>query len=82
MTDGMDMADGMDMTDDTDATDATDSCTPVCEGKVCGDDGCGGVCGDCTDGLTCVEGACALAVGDSCWLAFDACGPDVLLACC
>ncbi len=33
-------------------------CTPDCEGKVCGDDGCNGSCGDCADDEACEEGAC------------------------
>jgi hypothetical protein len=28
-------------------------CTPNCTGKDCGDDGCGGTCGTCTEGFTC-----------------------------
>jgi hypothetical protein len=32
-------------------------CVPSCEGKECGDDGCGGVCGTCTEGLVCGEAA-------------------------
>jgi hypothetical protein len=36
------------------------TCTPTCDGKACGDDGCGGSCGTCADGEACtVEGACA-----------------------
>ncbi len=30
----------------------------ACNGKVCGDDGCGGSCGTCPAGLTCFGGAC------------------------
>lgn len=30
-------------------------CTPSCDGKVCGDDGCGGVCGACGEKETCSE---------------------------
>ena len=33
-------------------------CDYDCDGKVCGDDGCGGVCGNCDDGLLCCEGQC------------------------
>ncbi len=33
-------------------------CTPRCEGRVCGDDGCGGSCGGCAPGCACVLGAC------------------------
>lgn len=39
-------------------------CTPNCAGKVCGDDGCGGMCGTCVDPAkpSCVAGACAACV--------------------
>lgn len=30
-------------------------CQPYCDGKSCGDDGCGGSCGTCAQGLTCDE---------------------------
>ena len=36
---------------------------PQCEGRTCGEDGCGGVCGSCAEGLTCQEGRCANAQG-------------------
>jgi hypothetical protein len=36
------------------------TCTPACDDKACGEDGCGGSCGDCADGEACtVEGICA-----------------------
>ena len=39
--------------------DASDpDCKPECDGKSCGDDGCGGQCGECTDDETCDEGKC------------------------
>jgi len=35
------------------------NCTPDCNGKVCGDDGCGGTCGTCNAGETCnANGQC------------------------
>ena len=34
-------------------------CTPNCDGKDCGDDGCGGSCGDCDVAFKCSEGQCA-----------------------
>jgi len=34
------------------------SCTPDCDEKICGDDGCEGSCGTCGDGETCAEGSC------------------------
>ncbi|MFC1611625.1 PKD domain-containing protein [Myxococcota bacterium] len=33
-------------------------CTPDCTGKECGDDGCGGSCGSCTDPFVCDSGTC------------------------
>lgn len=38
-------------------------CTPDCEGRQCGPDGCGGVCGECEETFTCNEesGACECA---------------------
>lgn len=38
---------------------ATPPCTPVCAGKVCGDDGCSGTCGSCPASQSCVSGQCA-----------------------
>ncbi|MBK8258879.1 MAG: trypsin-like serine protease [Polyangiaceae bacterium] len=35
------------------------TCTPKCEGKACGDDGCGSTCGECSNGESCSdEGQC------------------------
>ena len=34
----------------------------LCTGRVCGDDGCGGSCGTCDAGLTCVSGQCTNGV--------------------
>ena len=34
------------------------ACTRACEGRTCGDDGCGGVCGLCASGAICMEGQC------------------------
>jgi len=38
----------------------TGECVPDCDGKFCGDDGCGGSCGECTadDGNFCTDTAC------------------------
>ena len=30
----------------------------ACDGKACGDDGCGGICGECPEGGTCFHGQC------------------------
>jgi hypothetical protein len=48
-----------DVIDDTPAADAPDECIPDCEGRTCGDDGCGGTCGPgCGDSEACVDGTC------------------------
>lgn len=39
-------------------------CTPACEGKECGDDGCGGECGTCKEGWDCVVDRCVFGCGD------------------
>lgn len=33
-------------------------CTPNCSGKLCGDNGCGGICGTCSIDKTCSNGQC------------------------
>jgi hypothetical protein len=46
-------------------TEAGPICVPACTGKVCGSDGCGGLCGSCEKGTTCAGGQCvAGACGD------------------
>jgi hypothetical protein len=48
------------------AGECTEDCAPTCAGRECGDDGCGGSCGDCDEGLVCdAAGVCG-------------CGPDAL----
>ena len=44
----------------TDTVNAQDTagCDPVCSGKVCGSDGCGGSCGTCTSSESCQSGQC------------------------
>jgi len=34
------------------------ACTPDCNGKECGDNGCGGMCGTCGEGWICKDGVC------------------------
>jgi uncharacterized protein (TIGR03382 family) len=43
---------------DTGTDPDTGTCTPSCEGKTCGDDGCGGTCGACAPTSPCVASAC------------------------
>ena len=47
----------------------------LCEGKECGDDGCGGSCGGCPVGANCLAGACVEYVCDPMCDGL-ACGPD------
>ncbi|NMB74068.1 MAG: hypothetical protein GYA21_02940 [Myxococcales bacterium] len=52
----------------------TGGCTPQCQGKECGPDGCGGSCGDCPGGETCDgSGQC---VGCTPQCQGKQCGPD------
>jgi hypothetical protein len=52
-----------------------DVCTPQCEGKVCGDNGCGGTCGICKWDEKCEEGKCEVQVSvDS---PFGFCDPPI-----
>jgi hypothetical protein len=39
------------------------TCQIQCAGKKCGDDGCGGNCGVCSEGFNCISGVCQEAVG-------------------
>ncbi len=55
---------------DCDGTDAA-CCEPVCEFTdgspvTCGDDGCGGSCGECPEGANCLDGTCFVGSPDSC----------------
>jgi mannan endo-1,4-beta-mannosidase len=54
--------------------DAGDGCTPLCGDKVCGSDGCGGVCGVCASGTCDASGRCSASCTPSC--AGKACGND------
>jgi hypothetical protein len=46
-------------------------CAPLCQGAECGGDGCGGSCGDCGDGETCLGGSCCKPACKG-----KDCGPD------
>ena len=50
------------------------ACVPACDGKTCGPDGCGGSCGACPAGSSCVGGECAAGCTPQC--ADAVCGPD------
>jgi hypothetical protein len=50
-------------------------CTPACAGRTCGDDGCGGSCGNCGDGFLCLDGTCQCPAGQ------EACGGACLSTC-
>ncbi len=41
----------------------TPDCTPQCDGKQCGDNGCDGICGTCCPDQTCNDGVCAGGAG-------------------
>ena len=58
-------------------------CTPACEGKLCGPDGCGGACGTCTPGWSCVGAKCIKKVGADCGSVtkMGECDGDVLWFC-
>ncbi len=51
-----------------------DVCIPACEGKACGDDGCGGVCGICAEDEKCTKGECVKVCKPDCEA--KGCGPD------
>ena len=44
----------------------TGTCQPQCSGKGCGEDGCGGVCGQCQPGQSCENGKCIGACVPAC----------------
>ncbi len=54
-----------DADDGTYSIDITQTCTASCGGKVCGDDGCEGVCGRCTAPQTCGPGGQCVAADPS-----------------
>ncbi len=72
---------GADIGRDTAAPDGGSGCIPECNGRVCGDDGCGGHCGECGPQAVCSpEGTCdCLLCGDECCAAGQVCRAG---ACC
>ena len=65
-----------DCSDGCDKGACVDVCEPLCAGAECGGDGCGGTCGDCDDGVACVDGTCCKPKcgGKDC--GDDGCGGD------
>lgn len=63
-TDGDQVADCVDPDDDNDGVPDGKDCRPLdptvpsCKGKQCGDDGCGGSCGECDDHIACTDDSC------------------------
>jgi len=49
-------------------------CTPACNGKQCGPDGCGATCGECSGGQSCENGTCVFLCEANC--AAKQCGDD------
>ena len=49
-----------------DVCNAAPPCQPNCSGAQCGDDGCGGTCGDCAEGQDCTGGQCVTPCQDEC----------------
>jgi len=61
---------------------ATDPRIANCSGKQCGDDGCGGVCGACQTGQTCVSGVCQVnCTPKTCSQLSPACGSSLSDGC-
>jgi hypothetical protein len=57
-------------------------CLPSCQGRQCGDNGCGGVCGSCPGGWDCLEGQCSPVQGAECgWFTDGNCEGQILWAC-
>ena len=52
-------------------------CVPACDGKACGDDGCGGSCGACPPGVVCNDlGQCPCTADCDTTVPAKECGPD------
>ena len=64
-------------------TDEDAGCVPNCEDKECGDDGCGGSCGDCGEAMTCTSDHLCSTVENPCLAACDdlECGDGGVAGC-
>ncbi|MCB9520911.1 MAG: hypothetical protein H6698_06965 [Myxococcales bacterium] len=62
--------------------DAACGCAPQCDGRSCGDDGCGGTCGTCEAG-DCVDGTCVVECVPECagWQSCSSSGSCVARSC-
>ncbi len=60
--------------------DTFDECVPDCDGMECGDDGCGGWCGNCSVGEECEDGVCEenceLCMETQCGYELDECNDN------
>ena len=54
----IELPDAVDAVDAAAEADSPDVCVPDCEGRQCGDNGCGGNCGECGDGNPCTVDSC------------------------
>ncbi len=52
-----------------------EGCKPQCDGVECGEDGCGGSCGECGEGTVCLEATCTACDGASNCIGRQ-CGPN------
>jgi hypothetical protein len=52
------------------------SCAPSCSGRECGDDGCGGSCGSCADGVCDASGTCSAGCPDNSTVSNGSCVCD------
>jgi uncharacterized protein (TIGR03382 family) len=57
------------------------ACVPNCAGKACGDDGCGGTCGGCSECDMCFAGDCVPACEDACEIGTLGCEGSIQWAC-
>ncbi len=67
---------------DSASSEGVAACTPKCAGRACGDDGCGGTCGSCSNGALCnVAGACVADCTKSCGALGLTCGQHCGVSC-
>lgn len=75
--DAPDITGGTGQTDvDVTITAPDGACIPQCDGKLCGPDGCGNICGFCLGGFACKEGECVPVCDPFTPCEGKVCGPD------